>query len=169
MYTEKRRSYEKFVHKMLMKLTPVLQTMTEKLFQRKFLELAVLDGYLIRFVCLIFQLERNGIWKLQQETRHFCCYNNFGKRLKFNNEKLSIFENAMSIYHKVVETFHVVSECNTAIYFSWCLIQVLAQPIQLFWQLVTFNVAFGDSLTDSDLQLFIETEQDRFCDGCMHD
>ncbi len=51
-----------------------------------------------------------------------------------------------------------VSECNTAVYFSWCLIQALAQPVQLFWPLVTFSVASGNSLTDSDLQLFIETE-----------
>jgi len=59
-----------------------------------------------------------------------------------------------------VETFHVVSECSTAVYFSWCLIQALAQPVQLFWPLVTFSVVSGDSLTDSDLQLFKETEQD---------
>jgi len=65
------------------------------------------------------------------------------------------------LYCKLVETFHIVCECNTAIYFSWCLIQALAQPAQLFWQLVTFSVASGNSLTDSDLQLFIETEQDR--------
>jgi len=38
--------------------------------------------------------------------------------------------------------------------------EVLAQPVQLFWPLVTFSVASGDSLTDSDLQLFIETEQE---------
>jgi len=38
---------------------------------------------------------------------------------------------------------------------------VLAQPEQLFWLLVTFIVASGDSLADSDLQLFIETEQDQ--------
>jgi len=60
-----------------------------------------------------------------------------------------------------VETFHVVSECNTLIYFFWCLIQALAQPVQLLQPLVTFSVASGDSLTDSDLQLFIETEQDQ--------
>ena len=35
------------------------------------------------------------------------------------------------------------------------------QLVQLFWPLVTFSVASCDSLTDSDLQLFIETEQDR--------
>jgi len=45
---------------------------------------------------------------------------------------------------------HVVSECNTAVYFSWCLTQALAQPVQLFWPLVTFSVASGNSLTDSD-------------------
>ncbi len=67
----------------------------------------------------------------------------------------------LSQYHKLVETFHVVSECNTAFYFSWCLIQAHAQPVQLFWPLVTFSVASGNCLTDSDLQLFIETEQDR--------
>jgi len=59
-----------------------------------------------------------------------------------------------------VEIFHVVSECNAAVYFSWCLIQTLAQPVQLFWLLVTFSVPSGDSLTDSDLQQLIETEQD---------
>jgi len=59
------------------------------------------------------------------------------------------------------ETFHVASECNTAIYFCWCLIQAFAQPVQLFWPLVTFSVASYNSLIDSDLQLFIETEQDR--------
>jgi len=64
-------------------------------------------------------------------------------------------------YRKLVETFHGVSECNTAVCFSWCLVQALAQPVQLFWSLVTFGVASGNSLTDSDLQLFIETEQDR--------
>ncbi len=47
-----------------------------------------------------------------------------------------------------------------AIYFSWSLIQALAQPVQLFWPLVTFGVASSNSLTDSDLQLLIETEQD---------
>jgi len=50
---------------------------------------------------------------------------------------------------------------NLNIYFSWCLIQALAQPaVQLFRTLVTFSVASSDSLADSDLQLFIETEQD---------
>jgi hypothetical protein len=63
-------------------------------------------------------------------------------------------------YCKLVETFHVGGECNTAIYFSWCLIQALAQPVQLFLPLVTFSVASGNSLTDLDLKLFIETEQD---------
>jgi len=65
------------------------------------------------------------------------------------------------VYRKLVETFHIVSECITAIYFSWCLIQALAQPVQLFWLLVTFSIASGNCLTDSDLQLFIETEQDQ--------
>jgi len=60
-----------------------------------------------------------------------------------------------------VETFHVASECNTAVYFYWCSIQAFAQPVQLFWLLVTFRVASCNSLTDSDLQLFIETEQYR--------
>ncbi len=64
-------------------------------------------------------------------------------------------------YHKLVDTFHIVCECNTAVYFSWCLIQALAQPVQLFWPLVTFSVASGNSLTHSDLQLFTETEHDR--------
>jgi len=43
-------------------------------------------------------------------------------------------------------------------FFSWSLIQALAQLVQLFWLLVTFSIASGNSLTDSDLQLFIETE-----------
>jgi len=61
-----------------------------------------------------------------------------------------------------VETFHVVSECKTEVYFSWSLIQaLLAQPGQLFAPLVTFGVASSDSLTDSDLQLLIEAEQDQ--------
>jgi len=60
-----------------------------------------------------------------------------------------------------VETSYVASECKTAVYFSWSLIQALAQPVQLFWPLVTFSITSGDSSTDSDLQLFIETEQDR--------
>ncbi len=42
-----------------------------------------------------------------------------------------------------METFHVVSECNTAVY------------------QVTFSVASGDSLTDSDLKQLIETEHDQ--------
>jgi len=71
-------------------------------------------------------------------------------------------------YHKLVETFHIVSKCNTAIYFSWSLTQALAQPIQLFWPLVTFSIASGDSLTDSDLQPFIETEQDRTRHSFIH-
>ncbi len=55
--------------------------------------------------------------------------------------------------HKVVETFHVVSECKTVIYFSWCWIQALAQPVQLFWPLVTFGVTSCDSLTIDRLRL----------------
>ncbi len=58
-----------------------------------------------------------------------------------------------------METFHVASEWNSAIYFSWCLAQAFAQSVQLFWPLVTFSVASGDSLTDSDLQLLIETKR----------
>jgi hypothetical protein len=74
-----------------------------------------------------------------------------------------------TVYGKLVETFHVVSECNTAIYFSWCLIEALVQPVQLFWPLVTFSVNSGDSLTDSALQIFIETEQDRTRHKCAKD
>ncbi len=66
-----------------------------------------------------------------------------------------------ALYRKLVETFHVVSECNTAIYFSWCLVQVFAQSVQLFWPLVTFGVAPSNSLTDFDLQRLTETEQDQ--------
>jgi hypothetical protein len=67
----------------------------------------------------------------------------------------------MSYYRKLVETFHIVSEYKTAIYFSWSLIQALAQPVQLFdcWSLL--SVAHPNSWTDLDLHLFIETEQDQ--------
>jgi len=58
-------------------------------------------------------------------------------------------------YHKLVETFHVVSECKTAIYFSWSAIHALAKPVQLFWPLVTFGVASSNSLTDSDFTTVI--------------
>ncbi len=48
--------------------------------------------------------------------------------------------------HRIlVETFHVVSECKTAVYFSWSLIHALAQPVQLFWLLVTSSNSFTDS------------------------
>ncbi len=60
---------------------------------------------------------------------------------------------------KLVETFHVVGECKTAVYFCWFLIHALAQPVQLFWPLVTFGVASSNSLTDSDLQRLTETEK----------
>jgi len=64
-------------------------------------------------------------------------------------------------YRNLVETFHIVSECNTAVYFSWCLVQELAQSVQLFWRLVTFGFAPSNSLTDLDLQLLTETEPDQ--------
>jgi hypothetical protein len=62
---------------------------------------------------------------------------------------------------KLVETFHIVSECKTAIYFSWCLINALAQPVQLFDRWSLFSIASHDSWTDSDLQLLTEREQDQ--------
>ncbi len=71
------------------------------------------------------------------------------------------YANTNHLYCKLVETFHVVSECNTAVYFSWCSVQALAQSVQLFWPLVTFGIANSDNLTDLDLQLFTETEQDQ--------
>ncbi len=61
----------------------------------------------------------------------------------------------------LVEIFHVISECKTAVYFSWSLTQVLAQPVQLFNRWSLHSIASCDSWTDSDLQLFIETEQDQ--------
>jgi hypothetical protein len=75
-----------------------------------------------------------------------------------NDEAINL---RLSRYCKLVETFHVVSEFNTDVYFSWCLTQALAQPVQLFWPLVTFSIASSDSLTDLDLQLLTETEQDQ--------
>jgi len=51
-------------------------------------------------------------------------------------------------YRKLVETFHVVSECKTAVYFRrW------AGPystIQLFWPLELFSDTSWDRWTDSD-------------------
>jgi len=35
-------------------------------------------------------------------------------------------------YRNLVETFHVVSECKTAVYFRWCLVQALAQQYSSF-------------------------------------
>jgi len=38
-----------------------------------------------------------------------------------------------------VETFHVVSECNTAVYFSWCLIQaenVISKTYKLYKKII---------------------------------
>jgi len=57
------------------------------------------------------------------------------------------------LYCKLEETFHVVSECKTAFYFSWSLMQVLSQSVQLFWPLVTFSVASSNSLTGSLLEI----------------
>jgi len=59
-----------------------------------------------------------------------------------------------------VETFHVVSECNSAVYFSWCACPTSTAVLTVGWPLVNFSVASGNSLTDADFQLFIETEQD---------
>jgi len=84
-----------------------------------------------------------------------------GSSIGWEGQGREITSAKIHYYRKLVDTFHVASECNTAVYFSWCLIQAFAQPVQLFWPLVTFSVASRDSLTDSDLQLFIETEQDR--------
>jgi len=106
----------------------------------------------IYFYTIIVEKKSNAppFQSLEFKLNLYCCIN-------FDNRRWWFKINHHSEYHKLVETFHVVSECNTAIYFSWCLIQALAQLVQLFWPLVTFGVASGDSLTDSDLQLFIET------------
>ncbi len=93
---------------------------------------------LLSEMCQIWQQDELSCTALSQENCIFSCH-----------------------YRNLVETFHVASECNTAVYFSWSLIQAFAQPVQLFWPLVTFSVTSCDNLTDSDLQLYIETEQDR--------
>ncbi len=87
----------------------------------------------------------------------------FKRNKKDHFKKLKIYNltNKLKMYCKLVETFHIVNECKTAAYFSWSLIQALAQPVQLFWPLVTVDVTSSDSWTDSDLQLLIETEQDK--------
>jgi len=60
-----------------------------------------------------------------------------------------------------VETFHVVNECKTPIYFHWCLVHALAQQYSCFDYCFIIGVAFSNSFTNSDLQLLIETEQDQ--------
>jgi len=62
---------------------------------------------------------------------------------------------------KLVRYFQIVSECKTVVYFSWSLTLSLAQPVQLFWRLVTFGITSNDSLTDSDLQMLTETDQEQ--------
>jgi len=62
----------------------------------------------------------------------------------------------LSYYHKLV-----FSECNTAIFFQLIFHTCACTTIQLFRPLVTFGVTSSDSLTDSDLQLLSETEQDQ--------
>jgi len=58
-----------------------------------------------------------------------------------------------------VETFHVVSECKTAVYFSWSNSGVCPTNTAVL-TFFTFGVESFDSLTNSDLKLLIETEQD---------
>jgi len=63
--------------------------------------------------------------------------------------------------HFIIETFHVVSECKTAVYFSWCLIHSHAQQYNCFNHWFMIGVASSDSFPESDLQFLIETEQDQ--------
>ncbi len=64
-----------------------------------------------------------------------------------------------------METVHIVSECNTADLFCLFLLMFNTGACPTSTAVLTVGhflcVASCDSLTDSDLQLFIETEQDR--------
>jgi len=98
------------------------------------------------FVVAKYVQSRYGLWKGN------CCHT--------VSQLFAAHFSFWDCYCKLVETFHVVSECKTAVYFNWSLIHVIAQPVQLFWPLVTFSVASSNSLTDSDLQPLTNTEQD---------
>ncbi len=80
--------------------------------------------------------------KLENVLLRFKEQNNF-----ITWRKLSCLESYT--YCKLVETFHVVSECKTAIYFSWSLIQALPNQYNCFdcWSLL----ASSNSLTDSQV------------------
>jgi len=90
-------------------------------------------------------------------SAHICFLTIFLKETFYPHLTRHIPTKIRGKYPKLVETFHNVSECKTAIYFSWSLIHALAQPVQLFWPLVTIGVASSESLTYSDLQLLTET------------
>ncbi len=62
-------------------------------------------------------------------------------------------------YRKLVRYFHIVSECMTVIYFSWSLILSLAEPVQLFWPLVTFG--FGVASRQLDRLWLTTVNRDR--------
>jgi len=47
-----------------------------------------------------------------------------------------------------VNTFHVVSECKTAVYFSQCLIQALAQ--QIHTAVLTIGINIASPVTTAD-------------------
>jgi hypothetical protein len=62
--------------------------------------------------------------------------------------------------YKLVETFHVFSECRTAVYFNWWLSLQFGQPRWLWlwlWQLSSCRFIFRQS---ESLHLATETEQD---------
>ncbi len=66
-----------------------------------------------------------------------------------------------SMYRKLVETFHIASECNPGVHFSWCFSQVLVQPVELFCPLVTFSFATAwQTQTNNYSQRQNKTEQD---------
>ncbi len=71
---------------------------------------------------------------------------------------LMLIKNNMSIYCKLVETFHVSSEWKTAVYFKWWYTErfVYETAVPTVRSLVLLNF-----MTGSDLQLCIETEEDQ--------
>jgi len=60
-----------------------------------------------------------------------------------------------------VETFHVVSECNTARLFLLMFNTDACPTSTAVLTVGHFSVASSNSLTDLDLQLLIETEPDQ--------
>jgi len=48
-------------------------------------------------------------------------------------------------YRKLVETFHFVSECKTAVYFSRCLVQAFAQQYNCFDHWYLYSIECNDS------------------------